>query len=212
MQVEIWSDVVCPWCYIGKRRFERAVAEWGGDVEVTWKPFELDPSVPAEGADHHGYLRAKFGGPERTEQLLAHVARLAEVEGLDYRWHRVTRRPNTRRAHALTAFAGTKGTDVQDAVAEACFRAYFTEGRDLGSLDTLVGIAVAAGLDADEVRAELADEAALLAVANEERVGQSLGISGVPFFVIEGRYGISGAQDPETLVQILRQIEAELAA
>jgi predicted DsbA family dithiol-disulfide isomerase len=143
--------------------------------------------------------------------MLDQVAGLAHAEGLEYRWDLVSVRPNTRRAHALVALAGESGPAVQDAAAEACFRAFFTEGRDISSIDTLVAIGDGLGLDPHEVRVRLDDPAALAAVEAEEGHGRSLGITGVPFFVIDDRFAVSGARDAEDFVQVLRQIEAELA-
>jgi predicted DsbA family dithiol-disulfide isomerase len=210
MKVEIWSDVVCPWCYVGKRRFETALAsfEHRADVEVHWRSFELDPSAPAvrEGdpvqrlADKYGMSRA---------QALATDARLtdlAAVEGLDFHLE-TARSGNTFDAHRLLHLAADKG--VQDAVKERFMRAYFTESEAVGEHATLVRLAVDAGLDETDVNAVLSSDRYASDVRADEQQAAAYGISGVPFFVVDARYGISGAQSGEVILATLRTAYAE---
>ena len=145
--VDVTSDVICPWCYIGKRRLERAVRELGGrhEVRVRWHPFQLNPTMPAGGMDRRAYRTAKFGSWERSQALDAQVAAAGEAEGIAFAFDRIGRTPNTLDAHRLIALAGEQG--VQDAVVEAFFRGYFTEGRDLGDRGTILDLALQAGLD-----------------------------------------------------------------
>ena len=210
MKVEIWSDVVCPWCYVGKRRFETALAafEHRADVEVHWRSFELDPDAPAvrEGDPVQG-LADKYG--MSRAQALAANARLtdmASAEGLDF-YLDTARGGNTFDAHRLIHLAGEKG--IQDAVKERFMRAYFTENEPVGDPETLTRLAVEAGLDETDVKTVLASGQYATNVIADEQQAAAYGISGVPFFVVDGRYGVSGAQSPDVLLQTLRTAYAE---
>ena len=210
MKVEIWSDVVCPWCYIGKRRFERALAGFAhrDQVEVAWRAFELDSSAPAE--RHGGYaenLAAKYGvSVARAQEMIDTMTATAAQDGLDVRFD--TARPgNTFDAHRLLHLAADRG--VQDAVKERLLRATFSEGEPIGDADTLVRLVAEAGLDADEARAVLASDRYAAEVRGDQAQARAYGISGVPFFVVDGRYGVSGAQPAEALAQVLAQAWAE---
>ncbi len=218
MLVEIWSDVVCPWCYIGKRRFEQALARFPhrDQVEVVWKAFELDPSRHSQ-ADADGYadgyaerLAAKYGRTlTQAQQMLDSMTAAAAAEGLDFHFERA-RAANTFAAHRLLHLAAEHG--VQDAVQERLLLAYFTEGEPIGDAETLVRLVAEVGLDADLARRALADDSYGDAVRADEAEAQSLGISGVPFFVVDKRYGISGAQPADVLLQTLEQAWVERPA
>ena len=210
MKIEVWSDVVCPWCYLGKRRFESAVAafEHRDDVEVRWRSFELDPSAAAvrEGdpvqrlADKYGmsYADAAASNQRLTE--------LATAEGLVYHLATV-RSGNTFDAHRLLHLAGERG--CQDALKERFLRAYFTDNEPVGDHETLARLAVEVGLDETEVRETLGSARYAAEVRADEQTAAAYGITGVPFFVIDGRYGVSGAQSPEVLLGAMRQAYAE---
>ncbi|HTC68787.1 MAG TPA: DsbA family oxidoreductase [Acidothermaceae bacterium] len=210
MRVEIWSDVVCPWCYVGKRRFEHALADFEhrADVDVHWRSFELDPAAPAirEGdpvqrlVDKYGMSRAQAVAAE------ARLTDLAAAEGLDFHLD-TARSGNTFDAHRLLHLAADN--DKQDAVKERFMRAYFTEGEAIGDHATLTRIAVDAGLDESEVKAVLTSDWYASDVRADEEQAAAYGISGVPFFVIDGRYGISGAQSSDVIVSTLRTAYAE---
>ncbi len=216
MKVEIWSDVVCPWCHIGKRRFEAALARFPqrDAVEVEWKSFELDPgaeSAPADRpvgkGDYAERLAAKYGTDlSGGQQMLDTMTAQAAAEGLDFRFDRASR-ANTFDAHQLIHFAGLRG--VQDAVKERLLRGYFTEGEAVGDRDTLVRLATEAGLDADEVRTVLDEQRFAGAVRADEAEAAAIGISGVPFFVVDRKYGISGAQPADALLQALERAWSE---
>ena len=210
MKVEIWSDVVCPWCYIGKRRFEQALAGFAhrDEVEVVWRSFELDPHAPAERTGGYAeHLAAKYGRTlEQAQQMLDSMTATAAAEGLDLRFD-LARPGSTFDAHRLLHLAGERG--VQDAVKERLVRATFTEGEPIGDHETLVRLVAEAGLDADEARAVLASDRYAAEVRGDEQQAQAYGISGVPFFVVDGRYGVSGAQPAEALRQVLAQAWAE---
>jgi len=208
VRLDVVSDVICPWCYIGKRRLEKALAELQPefDVQVSWLPFQLNPDMPAEGVPRAEYRRAKFGSLEKSQALDARVAGEARGEGLEFAFERMQRTPNTFLAHRLIDLAQREGCG--EAVVEAVFRAYFLEARDTGDREVLLGIAAAAGLQREAVEAALADEAGAARLAGEERSMRELGISGVPFFIIDRRFGVSGAQPPEALVDAVRQAAA----
>ena len=210
VKVEIWSDVVCPWCYVGKRRFEQALAAFAhrDEVEVVWRAFELDPSAPAERTGAYAaHLAEKYGSPlAQAQQMIDTMTATAAQDGLDLRFD-VARPGNTFDAHRLLHLAAERG--VQDAVKERLLRATFTEGEPIGDHDALVRLVAEAGLDADEARAVLASDRYAAEVRGDQQQARAYGITGVPFFVVDGRYGVSGAQPAEALGQVLTQAWAE---
>jgi len=206
MRVDIWSDVICPWCYIGKRRFETALGRFAhrDQVDVVWHSFELDPTAPAHRpgtlADH---LSKKYGmTPQQAVDANAKMTGLAAAEGLEYHLERA-QPGNTFDAHRLLHLAHQHG--VQDEMKERLMRGYFSEGMAVGDPGDLVAAGVDAGLDKDEVRAVLDGDAYAEEVRADEATASSLGISGVPFFVLDQRYGVSGAQPPEAILAALNQ-------
>jgi predicted DsbA family dithiol-disulfide isomerase len=211
LTVEIWSDVVCPWCYVGKRRFEKALAafEHRDEVEVRWRSFELDPAAPREregsSAEH---LARKYGMTvEQAEGTNAQMTALAATEGLEYHLDR-TRGGNSFDAHRLIHLAAQQG--LQDAMQERLMRAYFTEGEAIGDLDTLARLAAELGVDATPLRD---GDAHADDVRADEELAARIGIRGVPYFVLDRRYGVSGAQPSELLLQALEKAwEARVAA
>ena len=214
MKVEIWSDVVCPWCYIGKRRFESALAQFAhrDDVEVEWRSFELDPSTesvssPGQGPNHAELVATKYGMPlAQAEAAVASVTRAAAAEGLDFHLDR-SLQSNTFDAHRLVHLAADHGR--QGEVKERFMRAYFGEAEPVGDHDALVRLAVDAGLDRDEVVRVLATDEYADAVRADEAEARVLGISGVPFFVVDRKYGVSGAQPADQLLQVLERAWSE---
>jgi predicted DsbA family dithiol-disulfide isomerase len=206
MNVEIWSDVVCPWCYIGKRRFERALAGFDhrGEVNVTWRSFQLDPSAPATSdGDPVERLAAKYGMTRAAaEAAQARVTENAATEGLDFHLDRA-RSGNTFDAHRLIHYAHSVGK--QDALKERLMAGYFTDGAPIGEHDALARLAADIGLDDEAVRAVLDSDAYAEDVRHDELEARQLGISGVPFFVLDRAYGISGAQPSELMLGALQQ-------
>lgn len=202
MKVEIWSDVVCPWCYIGKRRFETALAEFDEEVEVVWRSFELDPGAPNEPATAlDEALAAKYGMTvEQARDMMDQMTRTASGEGLEFDFSRA-KGGNTLNAHRLLHFAA--GQDVQPAMKERLLRAYLTEGRAISDPEELAALAGDVGLDSDEVARMLAGDAFIDAVRRDELRARELGVRGVPFFLMDGRIGVSGAQPPDFLRQAL---------
>ena len=210
MQVEVWSDVVCPWCYIGKRRLESALAQFPhrDEVEVVWRSFQLDPSVP-EGETHRTLpaLAAKYGrSVEEMRGTMAHVEQVAAGEGLEYHLADGVS-GNTLLAHELLHLAAEHG--LRNELKERLLHAYFEEGRSVFDVDALVPFAVEVGLDESEVRDALADRRYLAAVREDGATAQSLGATGVPFFVVDRKYGAAGAQPAELLLQILERAWAD---
>ena len=207
LTVEIWSDVQCPWCYIGKRRFETALADSGEQVAITYRSFELAPDTPV---DYDGtpadYLSDRKGiSREQASEMMAHVTGLAAQEGLAYDFDHV-HQTNTVLAHELLHLARERG--VQAELKERLLAAYFEQGRHVGRVEELVELGSDVGLDADEIRAALADHRYLPAVKADVAQGAAYGIRGVPFYVIDGALGVSGAQSPETFVAALAQARA----
>jgi predicted DsbA family dithiol-disulfide isomerase len=216
VKVEIWSDVVCPWCHIGKRPFEAALARFThrDAVEVEWKAFELDPGArsagPGDPVSPTGYaerLAKKYGtSVAGGQQMTDHMTQQAAAEGLDFRFDRAVR-ANTFDAHQVIHLAAERG--VQNAVKERLLTAYFSQGEAVGDRETLVRLATDAGLDGDEVRAALEDQRYAGAVRADEAEAASLGISGVPFFVVDRKYGVNGAQSADALLEVLERAWAE---
>ncbi len=205
MQIAIVSDTICPWCYIGKRRFERAQANRPAELAVEWRPFQLNPDMPAEGVDRHRYMVAKFGSEERVAEIFGAIEEAGEAEGIRFAFDRIARTPNTVDSHRLIALAGAKG--VQDQVVEALFHRYFERGEDIGDNAVLAAAGADGGLDEDKVSRFLAGEAGIAEVRQESEAASRMGISGVPCFVFEGRYAVSGAQPPDVFERVF-----ELAA
>ncbi|MES9540755.1 DsbA family protein [Actinomadura sp. NPDC000600] len=213
MRVEIWADVVCPWCYLGKRHFERALEgfQHRDQVEVVYRAFQLDPSFPqGETVDVADMLAEKYG-MTRAEAVEKNreMEQRAAAAGLEYRLEG-RRAGNTLDAHRLVHLAGRRG--VQGVVVEALFKAYFTDGRPVFDRDTLVDIVAEAGLDPAEAREVLASGEFASEVDAEQRAARDIGANGVPFFVIDRRYGVSGAQPTETFAQVLDQAWADANA
>lgn len=208
IEIDIISDVVCPWCYLGQKRLQLALAQVADVVqaEVSWKPYQLEPNAPPEGFDVMDYLGAKLGGTDavrRSHQMLADLA--AEI-GLPIALEKATRFPNTLDAHRLIWWAGIIGTEMQDKVARALFEANFVDGLDVGDAVTLATIASACGMDKKAIEQKLATDADREHVRGEIRNAQRMGVSGVPCFIVDRQYAITGAQSVEVFVNSLLQI------
>ena len=206
VDIQVYSDVVCPWCFVGRKRLEKAVQLLDGkhEVRVTWKPYQLNPWIAAEGMERAEYRKMKFGSAERSSGMDARLVEAGSGEGIDFRFDRIARTPNTLAAHRLIWLAEQQGRQIE--VVDALFQAYFTDGKDIGNVTQLTELAVAAGLDADTVTTFLAAEDGLTEVQAEEEAGRQLGIDGVPFFLLAGKYGVSGAQPAEVLVDVIERV------
>ena len=206
LRIDIVSDAICPWCYIGKRQLERALAALEKEelhFSVHWNPFQLNPDMPKEGRDRMAYRAQKFGSAERAHELDERVANAAAAVGLQFRQDLMLRTPNTLDAHRLIWFAGREG--VQDAVMEAVFKAYFTQGRDIGDRDVLADCAVEGGLDRTTVADFLAGETAANEMLAADRAAREAGVNGVPSFFLDGYALFSGAMPAETIAEALRK-------
>jgi len=216
IKIDIWSDIACPWCYIGKRKFEAGSGLFSGAgdgraVEVEYHSFELSPDTPVdfEGSEVD-FLAGHKGIPAgQVEQMLERVTGIASSVGLDYDFDSL-KHTNTVKAHELLHFAKAHGKQLE--LAERLFRAYFVEGRHVGRIDDLADLAAEVGLDRAEAVAALESERYLDDVRADQSTAAEYGINGVPFFVIEGKYGVSGAQDAQTFAQVLEQVWTERAA
>jgi len=203
LSVDVISDVICPWCYIGKRRLEKAIAAYAGPVKVRWLPFQLNPQMPKEGISRREYRTKKFGSWERSQELDAQVAAAGEAEGIHFAFDRIERTPNTLAAHRLIWLAHEEG--VQDAVVDALFRAYFTDGQDISNPQTLLDVVAEAGLDRGKAEGVLNSGGGQEAISEANELARRVGVEGVPFFVINGRVTLSGAQPPEAFLAAFKQ-------
>ncbi len=211
LTIDIYSDVVCPWCYLGERRLKRALSIASEiDTAIGWKPFRLDPTIPRQGIDRAKYISDKFGSAEAIEPAHQRLAELGRVENIDYRFDAITRSPDTTDAHRLSRWAAAEGK--QEAMVDRLFAAYFTEGKDVGDATVLTTLAGEAGLDTDAVAARLATDEDRDTVAEEIERAYRIGITGVPTFVLAGKYAVVGAQEALTIVEALRQVAAKVAA
>ena len=213
MQIEVFSDVVCPWCYVGHARLQQALAARPGIVDrVTWLPFELNPAMPEEGRDRLEYMRERFGNVDRFADAQRQLKTIGVELGIDFRFDAVTRSPNTRRAHVLAAHARRVSETLQHAVIAKLFAAYFTEGRDVGDRAVLLDIARECGLPEEGVAHALADPALRTEVESLESLARSWNVSGVPTFIFDRRTGFSGAQPLEVFLQVIDESGREGAA
>ena len=207
-QIDIISDVVCPWCYIGQRRLAAALARLPeGDgarrAPIRWHPFQLNPDLPHEGVPRKAYLEDKFGGPERAAQIYARVSAAGATVGIPFAFDRILRQPNTRDAHRLIAWAQAQG-DASGLV-ERLFRAYFIDGRAIGDHDVLAAIAGEAGLDSAAARILLDSGEGADAIALMDHRAREIGVQGVPFFIFNQHIAVSGAQEPDALLDAIAQ-------
>lgn len=209
IRIDVVSDIVCPWCYIGKRRLEKAIESirQDYDFELEYHPFELNPSLPASGVPAKEYLMEKFGGEDRYDQITGRVSQVAASEGLTFDFDKQHVSPNTRKAHALVALAAKHRLQLR--LVEAFFKAYFTDGVNMSDDENLIAIATNVGLDKAAVIATLNDDKAAMDIAMEEAQMSKLGITGVPFYIINRKYGVSGAQPTEHFIEILKEASIE---
>ena len=210
--IDIISDVVCPWCYIGKRRLENALTRVARNnaqsAQIRWHAFQLNPDIPPGGVDRRRYLEQKFGGPQRAQQIYARVIAAGDEVGIAFNFEKIERQPNTFDAHRLIAWAQDLDFGASDAVVERLFRAYFVDGVDIGDIDALARLAGDAGFDAVAARIWLVSDGGRAAIQAEEQRARALGVTGVPFFVFNQRLAVSGAQPPEVLLDAIEQAEA----
>jgi predicted DsbA family dithiol-disulfide isomerase len=207
ISIDVVSDAVCPWCFVGKRKLDAALAMIDDlTIEVNWRPFQLDPTIPQGGISRQEYMARKFG-PERIAEIHTRLEGVGREAGIDFAFDKITRSPNTLDAHRLIRWA--QASKSQSAVVERLFSLYFTQGGDIGDRDVLAGVAGENGLDAKEIRARLETTQDAAAVQEEISTAVRIGVSGVPFYILAGRFGVSGAQPAEVLADAIRKAAAE---
>jgi predicted DsbA family dithiol-disulfide isomerase len=208
IQIDIFSDTICPWCLIGKRRLEKALAlRPDEEVKITWRAFQLNPDMPAEGMDRQSYLRAKFGGSTNADAIYAPIRETGETEGIPFDFAAIKMTPNSLDSHRLIRY--TAQMDLQDKMVERLFSAYFFEGKNIGDRDVLSAEAAELGLDREEVRGYLHSDINENEMRAEDAFARKAGIRGVPCFVFNGRHALSGAQAPEVFLQLFDLAKAE---
>lgn len=207
VKIDIFSDAVCPWCFVGKKRLEKAMAAMARDHEfmVEWHPFELNPGMPAEGLPRQDYLSRKFGGPEQLRLIDERMKEVGRAEGIEFRQEKIARTPNTLAAHRLILLAGREGR--QDAVVESLFRAYFTEGRDIGDRAVLARIAGESGLDPARAASFLDGDEGRAEVQAAEKQIREAGVRAVPFFILNRETALEGAEPAESFIQAVESLK-----
>jgi predicted DsbA family dithiol-disulfide isomerase len=207
IRLDIISDPICPWCYIGKAQLDRAIAEAGASpFNINWRIFQLNPDMPPEGMDRASYLETKFGGPERAREVYARIEAAAAAAGIEMHFDRIKKTPNTMDAHRLIRWSQTSGN--QSALIDLLFRLYFVDGADISDHAVLLDAAEAVGMERDVVERLLAGDADIDVLREEEDAGRRMGVGGVPCFIVGGRYVLQGAQPAETWTKVIRDLLA----
>jgi predicted DsbA family dithiol-disulfide isomerase len=207
ISVDVVSDVVCPWCFIGQKRLDKAIEALPDiDVHVRWRPFQLDPTIPAGGIDRKQYMMSKFGSEERLKEIHARVEQLGADEGIEFDFDAITVSPNTIDAHRVIRWSAAQGEKAQNTVARRLFQLYFEQGKNVGDHEVLIDAVRDAGLDAAPIEVLLATDADHAEVSTEAATASQMGITGVPCFLLESKYAVMGAQDVATLVEAIREV------
>jgi predicted DsbA family dithiol-disulfide isomerase len=205
--IDVVSDAVCPWCFVGQKRLDKAVASLPDiDVAIRWRPFQLDPTIPPEGKDRKEYMRAKFGDGDRLQQIHARLEETGAAEGIAFDFDAIKVSPNTLDAHRLIRWAASDGDAIQGKVARRLFQLYFEEGQNIGDRQVLIEAARESGMDEAVARTLLATDADKEEVRTEIATASRMGITGVPCFLIEGRYAVMGAQETAALADAIRKV------
>lgn len=213
LSIDVISDVMCPWCFIGQKNLERALEQVSDiDVAIHWRPYQLDPTLPPEGKDRQTYLEEKFGSRERAQALYDRVREAGRDAGIDFKFDRIEKSPNTLDAHRVIRWAASAGEGVQDKLVRRLFELYFLEGANIGSHAVLIQAARESGMDSAVVETLLPTEADLQEVSQEVGTAQKMGVTGVPCFLLEGKYALMGAQPPEALADAIRKVSDAKAA
>lgn len=212
VSVDVVSDIVCPWCFIGQKRLDKALeAVPDVEVHVRWRPFQLDPTIPADGLDRRSYMLGKFGSEQRIREIHARIEPLGADEGIAFAFDAIKVAPNTLDAHRLIRWAGAAGEDIQNRLVRRLFQLYFEQGANVGDHAVLLKAASDAGMDTAVVETLLPTDADADAVRSEIATASRMGVTGVPCFLLEGKYAVMGAQDTATLADAIRQIAAAKA-
>jgi predicted DsbA family dithiol-disulfide isomerase len=212
IKIDIVSDVVCPWCYLGKARLERALAAMKGvTAEIHWRPYQLDPTIPRGGVDRKAYMDAKFGTGPRLGEIQQQLVSFGKELGIDYQFEKIKIAPNTMNAHRLIRWAAQAGAGVQNKVVDRLFRLYFTEGADIGDNAVLIKTGKECGMDANILETLLPTDAEVVGITGEIETSRKIGVTGVPFFIFNQKYGVSGAQTPEVLIEAMQSALSDSA-
>lgn len=210
MTIDVYADIACPWCYLGRARLKRALADRPGlDVSLNWRPFQLQPDLPSDGQDFRTVLEKKFGQWSRVEQMFERLERLGDEEGLTFDFDKIEAAPNTRDAHRLILWA--QEHDRGDELATRLFRAYFSEGRNVSGREVLVECAADVGLDSDEARSLLESDRYAQAVRDSQRKAQRRGVTGVPCYVFDDQHAVTGAQPVEVFGEALDALQPDVS-
>ncbi|WP_136657353.1 DsbA family oxidoreductase [Nitratireductor sp. XY-223] len=211
VNIDIVSDVMCPWCYIGKKRLEAAVKDLPENIEVDvrWRPYQLDPTLPKEGKDRKQYLSEKFGGSERAQQIYANILDAGRTESIPFDFESIAVSPNTLDAHRVIRWAASEAPGVQDRLVDILFQDFFIEGKNIGDTEVLLDAAERAGMDRAITESLLAGPADCLEVEQEIEVARKMGVTGVPCFILENKYAVMGAQSPEVLSEAISKVAEE---
>ena len=206
IRIDVVSDVVCPWCFLGKARLEAAIASLPDvDARIHWRPYQLDPTIPRSGVDRKAYMEAKFGTGPRLGQVHEQLREFGNEVGIAFDFDAIEISPNTLNAHRLIRWAEQAGPEIQGKVVDALFKSYFEEGQDIGSASVLESVAAKAGMDPQIVRTLLPTDAEIAGVEAEIEHGRKIGITGVPCFIIDEKYAVMGAQTAEIMADAIRQ-------
>ncbi|TGK12885.1 DsbA family oxidoreductase [Leptospira fletcheri] len=210
--ISIYSDVVCPWCYIGKRRLESAIEKWkethpADEIQVEWKPFQLNPDLPPEGTDRDAHMVSKFGSLERVKSMTERVAEIAKQDGLEFHNLEKGHQPNTFLLHTLIRKAKKYGKESE--LAEVFFRNFFSEGKNLSEDSVILASLKEAGVPESELAAVKADDRLIAEIESEETDGKQMGVTGVPFYIFNEKYAVSGAQPVDLFLQVFDRLKAE---
>lgn len=211
INIDIVSDVMCPWCYIGKKRLEEAVKNLPDelDVDIRWRPYQLDPTLPKEGKDRQQYLEEKFGGPERAKQIYSNILNAGREDNIDFNFSDIKVSPNTLDAHRVIRWAASEAPGVQDRLVDLLFKAFFLEGKNIGDNTVLLDAAEAAGMDRAITESLLVGTADCQEVEQEIEVARRMGVTGVPCFILDNKYAVMGAQASDVLAKAIRDVAKE---
>ncbi len=211
VELDIISDVMCPWCYIGKRRLEKALSMLDDiEVEIRWRPYQLDATLPAEGKDRQQYLEDKFGGAHAARDIYKNIEKAGELEGIDFAFDKIKVAPNTLNAHRVIRWAANGGEEAQQKIVERLFQLFFIEGANIGDHNVLLEAAKEVGMNTEIMETLLAGDADCAEVQNEISAAQKMGVTGVPCFVINSKYAVMGAQEPHTIAEAIKNAAAEM--
>ncbi len=211
VEIDVVSDVMCPWCLIGKRRLEKALTMIDGiEVEVRWRPYQLDSTLPEEGKDRQQYLEDKFGGPEQAREIYSRIEEAGKSEGIDFAFDKIKVAPNTLNAHRVIRWAANGGEEAQQKIVERLFNLFFVEGANIGDPAVLLEAAGTVGMNVEVMETLLPTDADRAEVENEIEAARKMGVTGVPCFIINNKYAVMGAQEPATIAEAIKNAAAEM--